>query len=126
MSRPLRLLLIEDSERDAALLTLYLRRGGFQPTVERIETGADMRARLEASPWDVIISDANLPHFGARAALQILAESGQKVPLLVVSGGVPPEVVDEFMKAGAAQYVLKDRLADVVGAIERLLQVAPP
>lgn len=121
MSKPLRVLLVEDSERDAALLLLYLRRGGYKPAVERVETAADMQARLEASEWDVIISDANLPNFSARAALEVLHASGRKVPFIVLSGGVAEHVVEGFMSAGATEYVLKDHMPDVVGVIGRAM-----
>src|SRR6185436_16943665 len=100
MPKPLRVLLIEDSERDAALLKLYLKRGGYDATVERIETAEDMTAKLAGGDWDVIVSDVNLPRFGARAALDVVQASGKKVPVIVVSGEVDPAVIDDLLRAG--------------------------
>lgn len=117
--KPLRVLLVEDMERDAALLNLYLRRGGYNATLCRVETSAEMRTQLESSPWDVIISDFNLPHFGAAAALKVLQESGRDIPFIVLSGGLPEHSVHSVIEAGARRYLPKDQIADVVSAIER-------
>jgi CheY-like chemotaxis protein len=65
MNRPLRVLMVEDSEDDAALLLEELRRGGFDVAHERIETADDMRAALQAGAWDVVLSDYSMPTFSA-------------------------------------------------------------
>jgi CheY-like chemotaxis protein len=122
MSRPLRVLLVEDSERDAALLLLYLRRSAYQPVIERVETAAEMQARLETGEFDVVISDMNLPRFNAAAALKILRESGRTTPFLIVSGD--DRAANELLGAGATQYLPKDRMADVIAAIDQALKAA--
>jgi phosphoserine phosphatase RsbU/P len=124
MSKPLRLLLVEDSERDAALLSLYLRRGGYQPAVQRVETAADMQTHLAAQEWDVIISDVNLPRFSALAALDVLRRSGCHIPFLVVSGEADEKVIAEIRAAGATEFLGKDQMAQIVAAIDRAMQAA--
>ncbi len=62
MSGPLRALIIEDSEDDAKLLLRALRRGGFDPSHQRVETAEAMDAALQQT-WDVVISDWAMPHF---------------------------------------------------------------
>ena len=119
MTRPLRVLLIEDSERDAALLQLYLRRGGYEATLQRVENQEAMRTQLNASEWDVVISDCNLPSFNAHAALSLLKESGRKIPFLVLSGGIAPDAVDQILKAGATHFVLKNEMAKIASIIEK-------
>ena len=122
MSKPLRVLLIEDSERDAALLQLYLRRNGYQATLDRVETGPEMRAQLDSADWDVVISDVNLPRFSAQDALKMLHESGRRIPFIVLSGEINEKVVQGMIEAGVSQYVFKSQMIRVVAAIDELMQ----
>lgn len=122
MAKPLRILLVEDSERDAALILLYLRRGGYEPTMQRVETRFEMKAKLESGEWDVIISDFNLPGFNAYASLQVLQESGRRIPFIVLSGEISQEIIDGVTKAGANEYLAKYEMRQIVPAIERALQ----
>lgn len=123
-SIPLRVLLIEDSARDAAHVQLMLRRGGYAPEVDRIETGEQMRAALENAAYDVILSDHHLPDFSSQEALRILIASSLDIPFIVVSGAIDEEVAIELMREGAHDYLLKDRLARLPAAVERELERA--
>ena len=69
MSTPLRVLIIEDSERDTKLLLRELRKGGYEPDYERVETAEAMKAALEQKIWDIVISDYSMPQFDAIKAL---------------------------------------------------------
>jgi len=122
MTKPLRVLLVEDSERDAALVKLYLRRGGFDATVHRVETAEEMAAVLQAEEFDIIISDLNLPHFTARAALAVLQQSGRPIPLIVLTGDVDRRSIDGLLDAGAAQVLFKYEMSQVAAVIERAVQ----
>ncbi len=124
MSKPLHLLIIEDSENDALLLVHELRRGGYDPIFERVDTVAAMKAALDQKSWHVIIADYNMPHFSGLAALQLLQETGLDLPFILVSGAIGEEIAVEAMKAGAHDYVMKDNLARLVPAIERELREA--
>ncbi|SRR5437870_185452 len=62
MSTPLRVLIVEDSEDDMALLVGELRRGGYELTFERVDTGAGMTAALDKNQWDLVIRDYSMPH----------------------------------------------------------------
>lgn len=124
MKRPLRLLLVEDSDLDAAHLLLELRRGGFDPKVTRVETREEFEAALRNEPPEAIISDYHLPRFGAPEALMIYRQSGLDVPFIVVSGAVGELTAVELMRAGAHDYLLKNGLTRLAAAIERELQQA--
>jgi CheY-like chemotaxis protein len=63
MSTPLRVLVVEDSEDDAALLLRELRRGGYDVTHERVDTASGMSAALDRQAWDLVVSDHSMPHF---------------------------------------------------------------
>ena len=122
MSNPLRVLLVEDSERDAALLLLYLRRAGYEPTLARVETGPEMQIRLDESDWDVVISDLNLPSFDAPAALELLRQTGRNIPFIVLSGEVDEDVAKKILSAGAMKYIVKGQMKQVLAAIEEAVQ----
>jgi signal transduction histidine kinase len=120
----LRLLLVEDSEDDALHLLRALRKGGYAPLTERVETPEDMTAALQRGQWDIIISDYVLPRFSGLAALDILRQSGLDLPFIVVSGKIGEEVAVGAMKAGAHDYILKNSLARLAPAVERELREA--
>jgi hypothetical protein len=69
--RPLRILIVEDSENYALLLLRELRRGGYEPEHQRVRTPEAMKQVLSRSDWDVINSDYRMPHFGAPEALTV-------------------------------------------------------
>jgi light-regulated signal transduction histidine kinase (bacteriophytochrome) len=121
---PLRLLLVEDSEDDTLHLLRALRKGGYAPLTERVETPEDMTAALQRGQWDIVISDYVLPRFSGLAALAILRQSGLDLPFIVVSGKIGEEVAVGAMKAGAHDYILKSSLARLAPAVERELRDA--
>jgi PAS domain S-box-containing protein len=121
---PLRLLLVEDSEDDATLVLLELRRAGFVPLATRVETAEAMSTALRAQPWDLILADYNLPTFSGLAALDLYHESGLDIPFLIVSGTIGEELAVEAMRAGAHDYLLKGNLTRLGPAITRELREA--
>ena len=83
---PLRVLIVEDSTDDTLLLLRELRRGGYDPQHERVDTAEGMRAALENHEWDVVISDHAMPSFSAPAALKLLQDGGwPDLPFIILS-----------------------------------------
>src|SRR4051794_4280269 len=74
MPKQLQVLIVEDDERDAALLLRELRRGGYEPVSERVETREDLRIALQRRAWDIVVSDYSMPRFSAPEALSIVRE----------------------------------------------------
>jgi PAS domain S-box-containing protein len=124
MNKPLRVLIVEDSDDDASLLLRELRRSGYDPAFERVETAAAMRAALERQAWDIIIADYSLPQFSAPDALALLQASGLDLPFVVVSGSIGEDRAVDALKAGAHDFVIKGRWARLIPAIERELREA--
>ena len=124
MIKPIKVLIVEDNEDDAALLVRALERGGFEPIYTRVDNAADLRAALSESSWETIICDHAMPQFDSFAALTIVKETGFDLPFIVVSGVIGEEVAVAIMKAGAHDYLMKDKLLRLVPAIERELQEA--
>jgi putative nucleotidyltransferase with HDIG domain/PAS domain S-box-containing protein len=115
----LRILIIEDSEDDSALLLWHLKKEGYEIQHKRVETAIALRQALEEANWDAIISDYNLPSFSGLGALSIYKEKDLRIPFIIVSGNIGEEIAVEAMKAGAHDYVMRDNLARLVPAIER-------
>lgn len=124
MPQPLRLLLVEDSEIDALLMTTWLARGGFQLQTRRVLQADDFERALAEETWDVIISDYNLPSFDALSALRLYQGKNLDVPFIIVSGGIGEETAVAAMRAGAHDYVMKDNLHRLAPAVERELREA--
>ena len=118
------MLVVEDSEADAELLLHELTKAGYKPTARRVESAAGMEAALSQDQWDLIISDYVLPQFSGIEALKILQRRNLDIPFIVVSGKIGEEVAVEALKAGADDYLLKDRLGRLAPAIERELHEA--
>jgi signal transduction histidine kinase len=122
--RPLRVLLVEDSSADAFLLEHALKRGGFDSACERVDTAEAMSAALDRRQWDLILADHSMPQFSAPAALELTKQKNLDVPFIIVSGHIEEDTAVAAMKAGAHDYVMKDRLGRLVPAVERELREA--
>jgi diguanylate cyclase (GGDEF)-like protein/PAS domain S-box-containing protein len=117
-------LIIEDSEIDALLLVLELKQGGFEPLHERAETAEAVRAALRNNSWDIILCDYTLPDFNGLEALAIVRETKSDIPFIIISGAIGEEVAVAAMKAGAHDYIMKDKRQRLLPAVERELREA--
>ncbi len=124
MIKPLKVLIVEDNEDDAVMLVRALKRGSFEPIYTRVDNAEDLRAALSGSSWEIIICDHAMPQLDSFAALTIVKEMGLDLPFIVVSGVIGEEVAVAAMRAGAHDYLMKDKLLRLVPAIERELQEA--
>lgn len=120
--RVLRLLLVEDSEPDAALLAARLEEAGFALTMTRVETAASMSEALREGPWDVVIADYTLPHFDADRALALFNAAELDAPFIVLSGTIGEERAGAIVRAGAHDFVLKSGSRSIVQVVERELR----
>jgi PAS domain S-box-containing protein len=124
MSVKIRILQVEDSESDAALIERLLEKAGYAVHSLRVENAGQMRNALAGDSWDLVVCDYRLPQFDAPAALKLLQESGLDIPFIVVSATIGEEVAVRMMKAGAHDYVMKNNLARLLPAIEREMREA--
>src|SRR5438128_2100771 len=107
-----------------ALLVGELRRGGYELTFERVDTGAGMTAALDKNQWDLVIRDYSMPHFSGMDALKLLRAKGSEVPSNFVSGTIGEETAVAALRLGAQDYVMKNNLKRFLPAIQRELQEA--
>jgi PAS domain S-box-containing protein len=116
-------LIIEDSESDAALVIHELKKRGGPLEVEVVDALDRIRDAL-TRPWDVVLCDWALPGFSALDALPVVRAAAPDVPVIVVSGTITEDLAVSVMRAGANDFVLKDRLARLLPAIDRELRDA--
>jgi signal transduction histidine kinase len=114
----LRLLHLEDSELDHQLMVAHLRRDGLLAETMRVDSEAAFLQALDAEPpWDVVVSDYNLPGFSGLVALDLLKASGRNFPFILVSGEIGEDTAVEAMRNGASDYLLKNNLTRLAPAL---------
>lgn len=121
MSGSLNILLVEDNPADADLVLRELRRAGFKPDWQRVQTKEDYCAKLSPD-LQIILSDYAMPQFSGLSALKLLEERGLDIPFIIVSGTIGEETAVAAMKHGAVDYLLKDRLARLGPAVVQALE----
>ena len=121
--RPLRILHLEDSEDDHALVSAQLRRGGLAIDIHRVDTRAEFEDAL-AERWDAIVSDYNLPGYSGLLALELVRARDATIPFLLVSGEIGEDTAVAAMRSGASDYLLKNRLARLAPALEHAIDAA--
>ncbi|MEP6958119.1 MAG: response regulator [Nitrospirota bacterium] len=117
-----RILLVEDDPLDAEVAVRQLHKSGYDFEWECVDTQEQFEARLAQDPPDVIISDHAMPQFSSAEALQCLHDSGLSIPFIVVSHAIGEEEAVRLMRAGAADYLLKDRMTRLGEAVRHALE----
>jgi PAS domain S-box-containing protein len=115
----LRLLIAEDCESDADLILLNLESAGYAVSSARVQSAEAMREAMGRERWDAVISDYSMPGFSVQTALSIKNGIDPDIPFIVVSGTVPEETAVELMKAGAHDYLMKNKLIRLAPVLKR-------
>ncbi|TAN63876.1 hybrid sensor histidine kinase/response regulator [bacterium] len=124
MEEKLRVLIVEDSEADEALILRVLSLGGFVVLSERVDLAGLLISALKDKEWDIVISDYMLPSFNGLDALRIVKATGLDLPFIIVSGAIGEDVAVAAMKAGAHDYIMKGALSRLCPAVRRELTEA--
>jgi CheY-like chemotaxis protein len=125
LGKSLNLLIVEDLKDDVELLVRQLRRGGYDPKHTCVDDAQSLGEALKSVTWDVVLTDCNLPNFsGLEAIRQVRETLGPDIPIIIFSGAIGEESAVEMIKAGAQDYVPKDRPARLPMAIEREISTA--
>ncbi|MFY0684955.1 MAG: PAS domain S-box protein [Balneola sp.] len=119
--RRFKLLFIEDSPLDAELLIRHIKKSGFDPEYEIVDSLSEIDRLLIEQAFDLVICDFKLPGFSGIDALNKIIEFGEDLPVVFVSGAIPDEKAIDAVLAGAKDYILKDNLRRLVPALHREL-----
>jgi two-component system cell cycle sensor histidine kinase/response regulator CckA len=119
-----RVLMVEDNDNDAVLINRELARLTPPPAVQHVRTKPAFAAALEGFAPHAILSDHNIPGFGGWEALEIAQRARRDVPFILVTGSLDEETAVRYLKGGAADYILKDRLVRLGPALLEALERA--
>ena len=121
---PVRVLIVEDSRDDADLMIRHLRKGGFKPKTQRVESASGLSSALENERWDIVLCDHNMPGFDSVEALSIINESGLDLPFLLISDALPGDIANKLLSNGAKATLSKQEMGNLVPAVVKELQHA--
>jgi CheY-like chemotaxis protein len=121
----LKILILEDSPEDLDLVERELKRGGINFTSVVVKKKEEYEKALSEFAPDVILSDHSLPQFNSIEAMQIWKnfqkENNISIPFILITGSVSEEFAVQSIKAGADDYILKDRLKRLPTSIKSAL-----
>ncbi|MFM8322804.1 MAG: HD domain-containing phosphohydrolase [Chloroflexota bacterium] len=117
----LRILFVEDLPTDQELAERNLRAGGLELTSRRVDTEDEFLAALQDFHPEIIISDYSMPMFDGMQALRLAQESGREIPFIILTGARNEEIAVTCMKAGAWDYVIKERMSRLPFAVSEAL-----
>lgn len=120
--RLMRVLIVEDNPADVELAVAFLKRAGYPLTFDAVDNQADFQRALERGQYDLVLCDHNLRTWNGLEALEILRKSGRNVPFVVVTAVLGDEAAVDYIKQGAADYVLKHRLDRLPVAVRQALR----
>lgn len=121
MKKNLNILFIEDSEDDALLIQRELIKGGYQIFALRIDNESALVEALHKHNWDLVLADYVLPQFSGIKAIRIMREIDPDLPCIMISGRAGEETAVEAMRAGASDFILKNRLSVLLPVIDRVI-----
>ena len=119
---PLSLIVIEDSLDDYELIVRRVRAAHPEVFAQRVDSAAALDAALADRTWSAVLSDHRLPGFGSHEALAIVRARTADLPFIIVSGAIGEDAVVEVMRAGADDFVMKDRLNRLDLVLKRALE----
>lgn len=120
----MKLLIIEDSQADYLLLKRHLQKNGFDASCHQVSDAEQLAQALALGEWEVVLSDYNVPELPFSEILSIIHANNPNLPVIVVSGTIGEEAAVDLLKQGIWDFVIKDRLARLIPAIQRVVSDA--
>ncbi|HTF05574.1 MAG TPA: response regulator [Bacteroidia bacterium] len=124
MSKPIKVLMLEDDPMDAALLLRQLKKSDLNLTVLHVDNGTAFEEQLDLFLPDLILSDFSLPSIDGPTAFAIKQKKCPDVPFIIVSGTIGEENAVELIKSGITDYALKDKIFTLIPKVKRALKDA--
>ncbi len=119
---PLDLLIVEDNPADVDLYLHELRRAGYNPRCDTVQTCDDFCAKVTTRNYHVVLCDFRLPGWTGREVSELLLQMDKNIPVILVTGVLKEESAAECFRMGIFDYVLKDSLARLPMAVSRALR----
>jgi signal transduction histidine kinase/ActR/RegA family two-component response regulator len=112
---PARVLLAEDAPDNQRLVSLMLRKAGYEVTVAgngKLACEAAEQARAQGTPFDLILMDIQMPELDGCAATRWLREHGFAQPIVAVTAHSMESDRQRCLEAGCDDYLTKPLVAD--------------
>ncbi len=119
MNQKLRILHLEDNPLDSQLVRDQLDLAGVAAELTLVSNRADFLAAIAKTKWDLILADYRLPDFTGVEALEIVRKEDRDTPFILLSGTIGEEIAVQSLRAGATDYVLKQKRERLPSAIQR-------
>lgn len=119
--KPLRVLLLEDNQADAALISHELERSGMRILLAQVDSAESFTAALESFAPDVVLSDHSLAQFDSGAALEVLRVVRPTAPFIIVTGNLIGSQAGTAIRAGAEDVILKTNMRGLEASISAAL-----
>ena len=124
MNQPLRILHLEDNLADCLLVRDQFAQDGLAVEILTVDRRADFTKALAAGNWNLILADYRLPDFTGLDALKLVREKFPALPFILISGTIGEHAAIESLKAGATDYVLKQKRDRLPSAVRRAIAEA--
>jgi diguanylate cyclase (GGDEF)-like protein len=115
----MRVLIVEDSEDEALLLTHELRRAANDVCWKRVDNAEELSAALNEGDWDLVISDHTMPQFSSEDAFELVRRCGKDIPFIIYSGNINETAALSAMAKGVHDFVEKGNLRRLLPVIQR-------
>jgi two-component system, NarL family, sensor histidine kinase UhpB len=123
-TRPVRILHLEDSRVDHALVKFALQKSGLQHEILLVDTLDDFDREVTSGKYDIVLADYHLPGFSGLDAWEQLKTRGLDIPFVILSGAIGETAAVEAMHRGVSDYMLKDSMNRVPHVIQRAIEVS--
>ena len=124
MSSPLRILHLEDNAADALLVRDQLAHDELAAEVHHVSSRDSFTQALNEGPWDLVLADYKLPNYTGLDALKLVRKKFPHLPFILMSGTIGEHAAIESLKAGATDYILKQKRERLPSAIRRAVAEA--
>lgn len=119
----IRILHLEDSAVDHALVRRALGRSGQAFTIDHVETLADFQRTTSTTSYDAIVADYRLRGFTAIDAWDSLKSHASAPPFILLSGAIGESAAVAAIKLGMSDYLQKDDLGKLAPAVLRAIEL---
>ncbi len=122
--RFVRILHLEDSRVDHALVKFALQRSQLASEVVLVDSLEDFRRELESTHYDIVLADYHLPGFTGMDAWEVVRQMKLEVPFVILSGAIGETAAVDVMHRGVSDYLLKDSMHRLSHVIERAIEIS--
>lgn len=108
MNTNIKVLIVDDFSTMRRIIKNILRQLGFK-TISEAENGAMALQKLKAEPYELVITDWNMPEMSGLELLKAIREDAdlKSLPVLMVTAEAKKENIVEAIKAGVSNYIVK-------------------